>query len=90
MSATKIAKELKKMDKATFATIHHNTIDSWIDRSGEKPQWKDSILQMEMLTGNSPGHNKGGRRRILVCQTFSSDARVLCLELLLVIASRNR
>ncbi len=91
MSATKIAKELKKMDEATFATIHHNTIDSWIDRSGEKPRWKDSILQkMEMLTGNSPGHNKGGRRGILVCQTFSSDARVLHLELLLVIASRNR
>ncbi len=69
MSAKQITKELKKMDPIIFETISPNTIDSWIDRSGEKPRWKDSVLQkMENLSGNSPGHNKGGRQGILVCR----------------------
>jgi len=75
MSAKRIAKELKRMDSTIFETISPNTIDSWIDRSGDKPRWKDSVLQrMDSLTGNSPGHNKGGRQGILVCQ----QNRYLC------------
>ena len=74
MSATAIAKELKRMDPVTFASIHFNTIDGWIDQSGNKPQWKESILQrVEEGLGNSPGHNKGGRRGILVCNCIQSN-----------------
>jgi hypothetical protein len=44
MSAWQIMKVLKKKSPDTFASIAHSTIEQWIDRSGEKPQWSDSAL----------------------------------------------
>jgi hypothetical protein len=64
MSASAIADGLKKRDSVTFAKITRTTINGWIDRSGDMPQWKESILR-RVKTGNSPGHNKGGCRGIL-------------------------
>ena len=64
MSASAIEDGLKKRDPITFANIRRTTINGWIDRSGDTPQWKDSILR-RVEAGNSPGHNKGGCRGIL-------------------------
>ena len=66
MSTTDIVNRLKKRDPVTFSQINRSTIEGWIDRSSGKPQWKESILR-QVVDGNSPGHNKGGRRGILVC-----------------------
>jgi hypothetical protein len=66
MGASDIATRLKKRDPITFGQISRNTIEGWIDRSSGKPHWKDSVLR-RVEDGNSPGHNKGGRRGILVC-----------------------
>ena len=64
MSASAIVNGLKKRDPLTFASISQTTINGWIDRSGDTPQWKESILR-RVKAGNSPVHNKGGRRGIL-------------------------
>lgn len=59
MGALDIAKGLKKRDPVTFQKINRNTIEGWIDRTGEKPRWKDSVLR-RMQSGDGPGHNKTG------------------------------
>ena len=59
MSASAIADGLKKRDPITFAKISRTTINGWIDRSGDTPQWKESILR-RVEAGNSPSHSKGG------------------------------
>jgi hypothetical protein len=64
MSASAIADGLKKRDPITFAGINCTTIDGWIDRSGDQPRWTEKTLQ-QVENGNSPGHNKVGRRGIL-------------------------
>ena len=66
MGASDIANHLKKRDPVTFGHINRNTIEGWIDRSSAKPRWKESVLR-RVEDGNSPGHNKGGCRGILVC-----------------------
>jgi hypothetical protein len=66
MGASDIAMRLKKRDPVTFAQISRNMIEGWIDRSSGKPCWKESVLR-RVEEGNSPGHNKGGCRGILVC-----------------------
>ena len=65
MSASDIANGLKRRNPDTFSNINRNTIEAWIDRSGVKPKWKDSVLR-RIDDGNNPGHNKGGQRGILV------------------------
>jgi hypothetical protein len=64
MSSSAIANALKKHNPITFAGINCTTIDGWIDRSGDQPQWKEKTLH-RAENGNSTGHNKGGRRGIL-------------------------
>ena len=44
MGASAIADGLKKRDPITFTKISRTTINGWIDHSGDKPQWKESIL----------------------------------------------
>jgi hypothetical protein len=66
MGASDIAMRLKKRDPVTFGQISRNTIEGWIDRSSGNPRWKDSVLR-RVEDGNNPGHDKGGRRGILVC-----------------------
>jgi hypothetical protein len=41
MSASAMADALKKRDPITFAGINRTTIDGWIDRSGDRPRWKE-------------------------------------------------
>jgi hypothetical protein len=65
MSASEIANGLKKRNPDTFGKLNRNTIEGWIDRSGAKPKWKEAVLR-RVEDGNSPGHNKGGQRGILV------------------------
>ena len=67
MSASAIVHALNHMDRDTFAAISRTTVDSWIDRKGPKPRWSDAVLK-KVEQGNDPGHNKGGRRGILVCR----------------------
>src|SRR6266545_6019955 len=65
MGASDIANRLKKRDPATFSQISRNTIEGWVDRSGVKPRWKESVLR-QVEDGNNPGHSSGGHRGILV------------------------
>ena len=60
MNASEIANGLKKQNPNTFGKINCNTIEGWIDQSGTRPKWKDSILH-HVKDGNSPSHDKGGQ-----------------------------
>jgi hypothetical protein len=66
MSATEIVHELRKHNPETFGKISRTTVNEWIDRTGDRPRWSDAALE-KVGQGNNPGHNKGGRRGILVC-----------------------
>ena len=81
MSASAIAVALKKRDPITFAAINRTTINGWIDRSGDQPQWKEKIIR-RAENGNSTGHNKGGRRGILSPHPEIVDAIKTQLEFL--------
>ena len=59
MGASDIVNGLRKRDPVTF------TVEGWIDRSGEKPHWKESVLRRAQ-SGDGPGHDKGGSQGILV------------------------
>ena len=63
MSATEIAKALKKWDPQIFAAISHQTINEWIDCSGERPKWKDHTLERVRF---DPQYNAAGHLGILV------------------------
>ena len=65
MSASEIANGLKRRNPDTFGKINRNTIEGWIDRSGAKPKWKESVL-CRVDDGNNPGHDKGGQQGLLV------------------------
>jgi hypothetical protein len=65
MSASEIVATAKRMDPVVFDGLRRTTVDGWIDRSGERPRWKDSVLR-KIDQGNDPGHNKGGSRGVLV------------------------
>lgn len=66
MSCTQIVRLLKQRDAITFAGLSRTTVDSWIDRTGDKPKWSARALQMA-INGNDPGlGNKGGKRGIFV------------------------
>jgi hypothetical protein len=69
MSATEIVHELRKHNPETFGKINRTTVNEWIDRSGDRPRWSDAALE-KVGQGNNPGHNKGGRRGILVCNLW--------------------
>ena len=49
--------------------LHQTTVDGWINCSGERPHWKDSVLR-KIDQGNDPGHNKGGSQGVLVCAPY--------------------
>jgi hypothetical protein len=71
MSATEIVRDLQKHDPEVFAGLRRTTVNSWIDRSGDKPCWTAALLA-KVEQGNDPGHNKGGQCGILVstCDMF--------------------
>ncbi|KAJ7934276.1 hypothetical protein B0H13DRAFT_2306007 [Mycena leptocephala] len=65
MSASAIRDVLRRSDPVIFEKISHSTIDGWIDRSGERPKWKESVL-VRAEKANFQGHPNGGRRGALV------------------------
>jgi hypothetical protein len=73
MSASEIVCILKRKDHKTFDGLNRTTVDGWIDRSGNRPTWKKTTL-LQAEKGDENGHNKGGRRGILVSiYTFLAD-----------------
>lgn len=75
MSASEIVKILKKRDPVTFDGLRRTTVNSWIDRSGPRPQWTAAVRErITSNKGNTPGHDKGGRRGILVCNFADTES----------------
>ncbi|KAJ7926601.1 hypothetical protein B0H13DRAFT_2265856 [Mycena leptocephala] len=64
MSASAIQAVLIKNNPTIFAKISRTTINSWIDRRGEKPCWSENTLA-RAEKGNFQGHPNGGRRGAL-------------------------
>lgn len=65
MSATEIVRRLKTHDPQTFGRLNRSTVWDWIDYSGTRARWKDSVLK-RVKQGNDPAYNKGGKCGILV------------------------
>lgn len=69
MGASAIVTAAQKLDPVLFAALRRTTVDSWIDRSQDKPRWKDSVLK-KIEQGNDPGHKNGGQRGVVVSSIF--------------------
>jgi hypothetical protein len=69
-STRAIVKNLKMRDPIVFKNLNRTTIDSWIDRSGEKPRWSDKTIE-RIKKGNETGHANAGRKGVLVCYSHS-------------------
>lgn len=69
ISTSEIVAMAKQMDPVVFDGLHQTTVDGWINCSGERPHWKDSVLR-KIDQGNDPGHNKGGSQGVLVCAPY--------------------
>lgn len=61
MSTTAIKKVLMQRSPESFAKLNRSTIEGWIDRSGPKPKWSDSSLQMAEKGHSQGGHAAGAR-----------------------------
>ena len=57
--------ELRKRNPDTFGNLNRSTVTGSIDYTGDYPRWSDAALE-RIPNGNDPGHQKGGRRGILV------------------------
>ena len=66
-STQAIERELKKKDPVTFKTFSRKTIDTWIDRSGNKPRWSEKTLG-RIKKGNDMENLNAGRKGMLVSQ----------------------
>lgn len=66
---TDILRELHRRNYDFFQYLKVQTIMGWIEKVGGFSQWKPSVIA-RATKGNIPGHDKGGRRGILVsiCQ----------------------
>ena len=67
MSSRSIVHYLKRQDSKTFSLLSPSTVEGWVDRTGDKPRWSESVVR-RLQQGHQPGHSKGGRRGILVSQ----------------------
>jgi hypothetical protein len=65
-SATRLIQQLKNHNPKFFKNLARSTVEGWIDRSGNKPQWSEAALRMAEL-GNHQGHSNGGQRGVFVC-----------------------
>ena len=61
-----IIRELHRRNYDFFQYLNKSTLGGWIEDAGGFKQWKPSVLARAVKNGNTPGHNKGGRRGILV------------------------
>jgi hypothetical protein len=59
LSSTAIAKHLQAREPKIFADLSATTIQAF-------QIWKKSVLESAKVNGNTPGHDKGGRRGALV------------------------
>ena len=66
-STRAIERELKKKDSVTFKAFSRKTLDTWIDRSGNKPRWSDKTLA-RIKKGNDVENVNAGRKGVLVSQ----------------------
>jgi hypothetical protein len=62
---TDILRELQRANYDFYQYLIIQTIKGWIETVGGFRQWKPSVIA-RATKGNIPGHNKGGRRGILV------------------------
>lgn len=70
---TDIIRELRRVNYDFFQHLKPQTVLGWIEKVDGFKQWKPSVLA-RAEKGNTPGHNKGGRRGILVKNiVFDSD-----------------
>jgi hypothetical protein len=65
-SVAAIVAELRRVNYDFFQHLSENTVRGWIELVGGFKQWTPAVLA-RASKGNTPGHNKGGRRGILVC-----------------------
>jgi len=65
MGASDIVNAAKQIDPVVFKGLSRTTVKCWIDRSGDKPKWTDTVLQ-KINHGNETGHNKEGQHGVLV------------------------
>jgi hypothetical protein len=60
-------KYLHNRDRETFADLAPTTVQGWFDHDDlGRRIWKQSVLDAAKVNGNTPGHNKGGRKGALV------------------------
>jgi hypothetical protein len=62
---TAIIKELQRSNYDFYQHLSVTTVREWVETAGGYTQWKPKVLA-RVTRGNVPGHNKGGRRGILV------------------------
>jgi hypothetical protein len=65
-SGAAIVVELRRINFDFFQYLAQSTVRGWIVKVGGFSQWKPEVLG-RAEKGNIPGHNKGGRRGVLVC-----------------------
>jgi hypothetical protein len=64
---TDIIRELHRVNHDFFQHLKIQTLKGWIEDVGGFSQWTPTVLA-RAAKGNIPGHDKGGRRGILVRQ----------------------
>jgi hypothetical protein len=62
---TAIIKELQRSNYDFYQHLSVTTVREWVETVGGFKQWKPKVVA-RATRGNIPGHNKGGRRGILV------------------------
>jgi hypothetical protein len=72
MSSWNLVKVLQLKDPVVFAGLSRSTVESWIDRTGSRPQWSEATLR-KAEAGNHQGHNHGGCAGVLVNLYLSFD-----------------
>lgn len=66
MSSTEIVNLLKRQDPMTFGGLARTTVESWIDRSGDKPKWSDRALEMASEGNDHSLGSSRGKKGIFV------------------------
>jgi hypothetical protein len=66
---TDIVRELRRVNYDFFQHLSVQTLKGWIETVDGCSQWTPAAVARAMK-GNIPGHNKGGRRGILVKQNI--------------------
>ena len=65
MGGSAIVAAEQKLDPVLFAGLSRTTVNSWIDHSGERLWWNESILK-KFEQEYDLGHKNGGQRGVVV------------------------